>query len=76
MGDKGYWMESNNRPKSYLFRCSSCGMDSYFVGPTRSKEKKKTCGYRYCPHCGIEMDLNYYGEQRWIKISLNRGDRL
>ena len=43
------WERANNRKKSYIRRCSSCGGDAYFCGDG--------CSYKFCPNCGATMDL-------------------
>ena len=44
----GRWERANNRPKSYIRKCSICGKEAYFCGTG--------CGYKYCPNCGAKMD--------------------
>ena len=43
----GEWIKINNRPKTYIRRCSVCGRDSY----TCFSEKD----YDYCPWCRADM---------------------
>ena len=44
----GEWSRTNNRPKTYIRRCSVCNMESYNC----LSEKE----YNYCPWCGAKMD--------------------
>ena len=44
----GRWEKENNRPKSYLYRCTKCGKVAYWIGTK--------CGYMFCPHCGKKME--------------------
>ena len=46
-GVHGEWIKINNRPKTYIRRCSVCGRDSY----TCFSEKD----YDYCPWCRADM---------------------
>ena len=56
-GEKhGEWLEENKRPKSEIFICTNCGGTAYFPQPTRDKEWRKHCPYKYCPNCGAKMD--------------------
>ena len=56
-GDKhGEWLEENKRPKSHTFIGTNCGGMAYFPQPTRDREWRKLCPYKYCPHCGAKMD--------------------
>ena len=52
----GTWLNANNRPRSWQFRCSACGQVAYAPQPTRSPVWKKHCQYAYCPYCGAEME--------------------
>ena len=51
---KGKCMEENTRSASYIFKCSCCGKNAYFVhGKGRGRNcKNRYCGYDYCPNCG------------------------
>lgn len=54
---KGKWMEENTRSASYIFKCSCCGKNAYFVhGKGRGRNcENRYCGYDYCPNCGADM---------------------
>lgn len=43
----GYWENANNRPKTYIRKCSVCGKEAYFCG--------RGCSYKFCPNCGAKM---------------------
>lgn len=57
---KGKWMEENTRSASYIFKCSCCGKNAYFVhGKGRGRNcENRYCGYDYCPNCGADMREN------------------
>lgn len=44
----GRWTKANNRPKSYIYRCTNCGKEAYYCG--------SDCGYKYCPNCFAKME--------------------
>lgn len=50
---KAHFSASNNRPMTWMFECSNCGMTAYY--PNFAKTVKG-CGYRYCPWCGARCD--------------------
>lgn len=54
---KGKWMGENTRSASYIFKCSCCGKNAYFVhGKGRGRNcENRYCGYDYCPNCGADM---------------------
>lgn len=58
----GEWKEENRLRRSGKFLCSACGGLAYYVQPTRDKEWKKCCPYKYCPNCGAYMRGNDYAE--------------
>lgn len=51
----GHWQPESDRPNSAKFICSVCGELAYYVQPTRDKNWKKCCPYKYCPNCGASM---------------------
>ena len=51
----GHWEEENRLFRSAKFLCSVCGGLAYFIQPTRDKDWKKRCLYKYCPNCGAAM---------------------
>ena len=50
-----HWEEENRRAKSSKFICSACGGFAHYIQPTRVKNWKKKCLYKYCPHCRAKM---------------------
>lgn len=44
----GRWEKPNNRPRTYIRRCSACGGEAYFCGVG--------CSYDSCPICGVKME--------------------
>lgn len=53
---KGTWKEENKRRKSYKFICSECGGVAYSPQPNKKIPYNKACAYKYCPHCGANME--------------------
>ena len=49
---KAHFFASNNRPRSWMFECSNCGMTAYYPVTKTIKDY----GYRYCPWCGAEIE--------------------
>ena len=50
----GHWRKANDRPRSWVYICSECGETAYFPNPKHFH----SCGYKYCPNCGVPMDAN------------------
>lgn len=49
---KAHFSASNNRPRSWMFECSNCGLTAYYPVTKTIQD----CGYRYCPWCGAKMN--------------------
>ena len=49
---KAHFFANNNRPRSWMFECSNCGMTAYYPVTKTIKDY----GYRYCPWCGAEIE--------------------
>lgn len=52
----GKWLDANDRPRSWQFKCSACDQIAYAPQPTRSPTWQKGCPYAFCPYCGAEME--------------------
>ena len=47
----GHWRKANDRPRSWVYICSECGLPAYFPNPKHFH----SCGYKFCPNCGVKM---------------------
>lgn len=53
---QAHWIPENKRPKSMMWQCSACREVAYFPFMGRRTQGKE-CRYKYCPHCGVKMDV-------------------
>lgn len=53
-----YWINVTGRSKGQVFMCSECKETCNCIGTgNASKYRYNFCNYRFCPRCGMEMDL-------------------
>ena len=57
-----HWINISGRSKGAKFRCSECKGECFcfYYGANKNTNK---CNYRFCPRCGMEMDLE---NQTWL----------
>lgn len=51
---KPHWIKVREG-RTYKFECSRCHTDAYCVHYDENKET--VCNYRFCPHCGVRMEI-------------------
>ena len=73
MTDRPHWINVTGRSKGAKFMCSDCAGTCICLHYGFEKTIN-TCNYKYCPRCGVEMDITNQTRMVTVEEAIKRED--